>query len=420
MRVLFTSYAEPSHFKNMVPLAWAFMAAGHEVRAAGPPELMETVTGAGLSGVPVGRDSVIRSFLGRRPQLARMSRSDDLPPFGKGDSPEEEISWEYLYEGYSNSVNWLFRMVNDPLINDLVEVVRTWRADLVVWEPGTVAGAIAAKAGGAAHARVILGFDFYGRMRELFVKRRDEAAGRPDPLAEWIGARIGKFGGEFTEDMTTGMATVEQSPEALRLPTGRPIVPMRYVPYNGRSVVPRWLWHAPERPRVCFSLGGSVDDPVAPSAVRVREILESLDGLDADVVATFSPEDLGGATPLPDNVHAVGFVPLNALLPHCTAAVNHGGFGSLNSALINGLPQLVIPEFFDAPAKGRRIAALGAGITLTAEEATGDAVRKALEDLLTVPSYRARAHELRDAAARLPSPADAVPTLLALTGTDRT
>ncbi|MFW5418958.1 activator-dependent family glycosyltransferase [Nocardiopsis sp. CNT-189] len=413
MRVLFTSYAEPSHFRNMVPLAWAFLAAGHEVRAAGPPELMETAAGAGLTGVPVGRDSVIRSFLGRRPHLSRMTRSDDRPPFGRGDAPEEEIDWEYLHSGYADSVNWLFRMVNDPMINDLVEFAREWRADLVVWEPGTVAGAIAAKAAGAAHARIVLGLDFYGRMRELFVKRRDEEAGRPDPLAEWISARIGRFGGEFSEDMTTGMATIEQSPEAMRMPTGRPVVPVRYVPYNGRSVVPRWLWRAPERPRVCFSLGGSVKDPVAPSAVRIPEILEALADLDADVVATFPAEDVGT---LPGNVHPVGFVPLNALLPHCSVSVNHGGFGSLNTALINGLPQLVIPEFFDAPAKGRRISALGAGLTLTAEEATGDAVRKGLEELLSAPGFRDRAAELRDASARMPSPAEAVPRLLGLAG----
>src|SRR5256885_12296874 len=54
MKVLFTTWAWPSHFFPMVPLAWALRSAGHEVRIASGPELERTIRDAGLPAVAVG------------------------------------------------------------------------------------------------------------------------------------------------------------------------------------------------------------------------------------------------------------------------------------------------------------------------------------------------------------------------------
>ena len=48
MRVLFVPLPEKSHLYCMVPLAWALVATGHEVRVAAAPSLREAITGAGL------------------------------------------------------------------------------------------------------------------------------------------------------------------------------------------------------------------------------------------------------------------------------------------------------------------------------------------------------------------------------------
>ncbi len=56
MRVLFTTFAWPSHYFPMVPLAWACRAAGHEVRMASQPELADLMRRSGLPYVTVGRD----------------------------------------------------------------------------------------------------------------------------------------------------------------------------------------------------------------------------------------------------------------------------------------------------------------------------------------------------------------------------
>src|SRR5262249_30229195 len=54
MKALFPTWAWPSHFFPMVPLAWALRAAGHEVRVASGPELAGTIRASGLPAVSVG------------------------------------------------------------------------------------------------------------------------------------------------------------------------------------------------------------------------------------------------------------------------------------------------------------------------------------------------------------------------------
>ena len=55
MRVLVVTWGWRSHLYPLVPLAWALRAAGHDVVVAGPPDLVDVITGAGLPAVPVGR-----------------------------------------------------------------------------------------------------------------------------------------------------------------------------------------------------------------------------------------------------------------------------------------------------------------------------------------------------------------------------
>src|SRR5438067_1681305 len=57
MRVLFTPHRDLQHLYPLVPLAWACRAAGHEVRIAGPPALVDAIVHTGLSGVVTGRDT---------------------------------------------------------------------------------------------------------------------------------------------------------------------------------------------------------------------------------------------------------------------------------------------------------------------------------------------------------------------------
>ena len=56
MRVLFTTWAWPSHLYAMVPLARACAAAGHEVLVASQPALRREIERCGLPAAVVGAD----------------------------------------------------------------------------------------------------------------------------------------------------------------------------------------------------------------------------------------------------------------------------------------------------------------------------------------------------------------------------
>src|SRR5688500_14037452 len=118
MRVVFTTWAWPSHLYAMVPLAWACRAAGHEVVVAGQPGLTAAVLATGLPAAPHGRDvaafAVFRSI---------------VPPPVAGAAPPK-----------GPRVLALLTQLAEAMADDLVQLGRDWRADLIVFEPTALAG----------------------------------------------------------------------------------------------------------------------------------------------------------------------------------------------------------------------------------------------------------------------------------------
>ncbi|MFI6507771.1 activator-dependent family glycosyltransferase [Streptosporangium sp. NPDC050855] len=416
MRVLFTSHAEKSHFLGMVPLAWALRNAGHEVRVASQPELTDVITGAGLTAVPVGTDHELR----RMTQVMRRMKPD-APAFDMAEDRPEVLTWEHLRWGYDGVVPWWWRVVNDPMIAGLTEYCRQWEPDLVIWEPLTYAGSIAAKACGAAHARFMWGLDLTARMRGhyLRVMAQQPPGARRDVLAEWLGARAERFGVPFSEDMTTGQFTIDYTPGSLRLDLPLTYVPLRYIPYNGVAVVPPWLHVPPAKPRVCLTLGTSATERLDGYSVDVQDILTHLADLDIELVATLPQKQQGELRHVPDNVRLVSFVPLHALTPTCSVMIHHGGGGSFSTSVVNAVPQLILADMFDAPLKGELLAQQGAGLTLHSSQATGPRVREHLLRLLNEPSFTQAAQRLRQETLATPGPNQIVPELERLTARHR-
>src|SRR5882757_8332379 len=56
MRVLFATSPWPTHYFMMVPTAWAFRAAGHDVLVASQPSMSGLIASTGLPAVRVGPD----------------------------------------------------------------------------------------------------------------------------------------------------------------------------------------------------------------------------------------------------------------------------------------------------------------------------------------------------------------------------
>jgi len=257
VRVLAVLISERSFLNYMVPLCWALRAAGHDVQIAAQPALTEAITAAGLTAVPVGADRDFWRVTAREPDKRAAMRAGIAAPYDAFDDVGK-ATWEYLAPGMDEAVKGWHRLTNFPMIAPMVDYARYWQPDLVLWDPLGYAGAIAAKACGATHARLLFGIDVFGGVRQLFSRLKDEQPEdrRTDPLAGWLEGYARKYGGEYTEDMAVGHFTVDQLPPSLtQRSEGLRTVGMQFTPYAGRAVIPRWLRTPPERPRVALTLG---------------------------------------------------------------------------------------------------------------------------------------------------------------------
>jgi glycosyltransferase (activator-dependent family) len=412
MRVLMTAFAQDAHFNGGVPLAWALRTAGHDVRVASQPALMESITRAGLTGVPVGTDhqmdSVIRSA-GMGMLLHHMDR-DYL------ENRPERLSM--AFHRVSNAIlttTFYSQINNESMIDGLVDYARFWKPDLVIWEPFTFAGSVAAAASGAAHARLLSFPDlFYNVRRNMLARMATEPAElHDDPLAEWLGYTLDRHGCAYTPEAVTGQWSIDQMPEGVRMELGLPSVPMRFVPYNGPlpAVVPDWLRKPPSRRRVCLTLGLTIRDTEFPNAVAVDDVFDAIADLDVEVVATLSEKEMAQVTKVPDNTRVVDHVPMHALMPSCAAIVHHGGAGTWATAAAYGVPQVALGWMWDAIYRAQRLEDLGAGLHLHSEGLTVGILRDKLLRVLDEPSFAVKAAELRARMADTPSPNEVVPVL---------
>lgn len=413
MRVIFTSFALDAHFLGQVPLAWALRSAGHEVRVVSQPALTETITAAGLTAVPVGDDHNLLDALATEEDADNATAWDatyDLDP-----ARPEVHSWEFLQASNAQLTTRFFAQVNnDPMVEGLVRFARAWCPDLVIWEPFTVAGALAAEATGAAHARLLWGADLYLDQRQAFL-RANRSAGRPDLLAEWLGGVVDRYGLVFDERMVRGKWTIDQMPASIRLPLGERTVPMRYVPYNGAAVVPEWLHEPPVRPRVCLTVGITSRSGADHLTASLSNLFDAVGDLDVEIVTTLDAAQREQVPHLPDNVRVVEFVPLHALLPTCSAIAHHGGAGTWSTAAAAGVPQLIFPSVWDNSYRARRTAEVGAGLVVRRTELTPNALRDGLRQLLDEPGLSDGAERLRREILADPAPSDVVPLLEKLT-----
>ncbi|MEV4254366.1 protein IroB, partial [Spirillospora sp. NPDC049652] len=123
MRIVFVTWAWPSHLYALVPTAWACRLRGHDVLVAAPPALTADVRRAGLPAAPVGRDI----------DAVPVFRDIATGPPGKGGGPR---------------VLGLLDAIAESMTGDLERLLGSWRADLVVFEPTAFAGPLAAAAAG--------------------------------------------------------------------------------------------------------------------------------------------------------------------------------------------------------------------------------------------------------------------------------
>ncbi len=392
MRILFAVFGTRPHLYPLVPLAWAFRAAGHEVRLASTPRWATDISYTGLSPVAVGGP----------PQVTTNAR-DDLAAamFSQHPWPSDwaanmvDLAPERL--AYLESIGRYLIAAAAAMVDDLVAFARSWAPDLVVYDSFSYAGPVTAAALGVPGIRHLSGTDSAQRL-----EMRQPSS---DPLPEYV-SLFARFGMPAT---TEPSATVDPTPPSLRLVTPSKLHPMRYMPYNGPGSTPEGLMGQRSRPRVCVTWGHTMSttgDGLLPFRAAINAI--AIQGMDCLIAAPAREIELLG--PLPPSARALASVPLHLVLPYCDAIVHQGGDGTALTAATTANPQLIIASSPEADMCGGRITAAGAGIAIRYESHA--MVREAVQKLLSVPGYREGAEGLRDEIEAQPTPAEVVRSLV--------
>jgi glycosyltransferase len=368
-----TSVTTTHHF-TMAPFGRAAFAAGHPVRFAAPPGLVAAVAHTGLPVTPVG------------PDLSA-----------------EVVAERVATEHGRMDGKLVFCEIADAMTDDLLALAREWRPEVVVWDTGTLAGAVVAAATGARSIRFLWGADI--------VKRGL-------PLAERMPARFwslfDRVGAPRPAD--TDWLTIDPLPPSLRLPTVDDVRPVRYVPYGVHGDLPGWLREPTPRPRICLTLGSTVNGLMGESFAIYRQltasVVDMLDELDAELVIAMPPEQVAGIA-LPERVRAVGAFPLPMLLSSCSLLIHHGGMGSALTAGLLGVPQLLVPQLADNRFYANSFVPTGAVRRVPADEVTPDGLRRDIAELLGDPAFRAAAARVRTEMLAQPLPNSVVAQVLA-------
>ncbi|WP_242900811.1 nucleotide disphospho-sugar-binding domain-containing protein [Actinomadura terrae] len=461
MRVLFTIYPNSlAHLYPIVPLAWALQSAGHEVRVASHHSAAEQIISTGLSPVQLGDTDVAEVRLTDEANPPKTPEEVDryTGPLGLDDREREFwiTFYQYLFVPMSDYVR-----VDRSEAEHLVDFCRAWKPDLVLWDVTVPAGAVAARACGAAHARLCNGEDVLAYSLEKLAEREAQvrAAGLdPNPLATLLSPLAEKYGMEIDKNLLLGDFTVDTIPDGMQLPANITRVHMRHIPYAGAQEFPEWLRERPERPRVAMSLGESTRRFVRGDWDRTPKIMKALDGLDVEVVATLNDLQLDGVEKIPENVRQIEWVNLTHLLPTCSAMIHHGGIGTYSAAVPAKVPHLVCdiegeslmlkpvqeqdasrtgtllpgleigkredreadgpPPVFELPAKkveatpvSNFVISKGSGARLDHRAQSVEEMRELIRTVATDESYKRGAEAVHEQWLATPSPADVVVTL---------
>lgn len=380
----------------LIPVVWAARAAGHEVLLATTAEIAEVSARAGLPVADVfpGRDIW----------------ADLLANVKDGSAPDADEPEEYRL---ARQAQGPFGLFTAAMTGGTIEAGRAFGADLVVYPSDHGAGALAAVALGVPALEVGNRISWSARDLSWRAEHDDFLSG------ELVALMREKLGiGDAPPNVVAridprapSMGGLRADEEHVDERDGAPWWPMQFVPYNGGAVLPEWALRKPERPRVAVTLGTVVPAMTGVSSLKV--VLDTLGGMDVEVVLAAGTADLSELGELPENVRSVGYLPLSAFLPGCTAIVHHGGSGTTAAPLFYGVPQVVLPSFADNPMSAERVVERGVGLSHDPSAVDVETMRKLVRQVLEDDAFSTAAAEVRAEIAGQPSPSDVIARALA-------
>jgi UDP:flavonoid glycosyltransferase YjiC (YdhE family) len=377
MRVLFTAQPGAGHWHPLVPLAQALAAAGHEVAFAIAPGFCPRVEATGFRCFPVGVDETEQEVRERGDLLSGLPGKEQAAYF-----------WSHVFGGTRA----------ERTLPDVLALARSWRPDLVVRENMEFTGCMVAERLGIPHAAVQV-TAWRPHMHPLVVAPLNAFRGNiglpPDPDL----AMLHRF--LLLDPAPPGY----RNPAAPLPPTTHALRPIAFDRAEDEEA-PDWLRQLPSgRPVVYATLGTVYNRTPGVMEAIVAGVREEPVTLIVTVGRNRDPSEFGEQ---PEHVRIERYVPQSLLFPHCDLVITHGGSGTVLSALEQGLPMVMIPIAADQPDNAERCAELGVARVIAPDTRTADAIRDAVREVLTRPSYRECAEQIRAETASLPGPEEVV------------
>lgn len=161
--------------------------------------------------------------------------------------------------------------------------------------------------------------------------------------------------------------------------------------------MPDWLAELPRDRPVVHVTEGTIH---TREPLLLRAATEGLRDLPMHVIMTTGahrrPDELDLGT-RGANLRVEQFVPHHALFSLTDVVVTTGGAGTVTTALLAGVPLVVVPTGWDLPENAQRVAASGTGLRIPRQECTPQRLRAAVERVLADPGYREKAGRVGDA-----------------------
>jgi UDP:flavonoid glycosyltransferase YjiC (YdhE family) len=362
VRVLFSSTSGIGHVLPMVPLARAFVTAGHQVLWATGAHVHPALRDAGIRAVACGPTG---------PELGRL-RGSVLGPAAEVPPPQRAA---FVFP----------RMFGEafapPMAADLLPMAREWGPDLLVHENGELASPLV----GAVLGVPSLTHAFGGPVPAAHLV---EAGERLAPMWGQHGLEVPPYAGCFESVYLDICPASVRSEPSSHIPDVQALRP---------ATVTGTRRHAP--PLVYVTMGTAQN-----RALDLGPLVSAVAELPVDVLVAVGRDGESDLGTQPDNVRVEHWVDQARVLEECAVVVSHGGSGTFLGALAQGVPQLCLPQAADQFRNAEGGVAAGAAVALMPGEVTAGSVVAAVSQLLGDRAVRDAAGRVGAEIAAMPSP----------------
>ena len=370
----------------MLPLARAAVRAGHDVLISSGSDVTGLIEQRGFAAHRAG-PTLEQSYAAAAKGMAESGGPSQFT----GLTPERAIAL---------SAEFFFGAAAVLRARDLLPMMSDRRPDLIVHDNMELGSPAAAEALGIPHAT-----HSYGPI----------VPGTAD-LAEILGRTLTRAGLPAAIDSVFASPYLDICPPSLQ-PSGRTdpwTRPLGLRPEPGEvladETLPAGFTDLPHPQTIYLTLGTVMNQ--RPDVFH--SVLAGCAEHPVNVVTTLGP----GVDPTtlgaqPNNVLVASYLPQALVLPRCSAVVSHVGAGTVLGALCFGLPQLALPPGTDQPQNAAALVASGAGICLTPDEITPEAIATALDRVLHETQLRSHAEKIQGEIFELPTAEAALNELLA-------